>query len=86
VAASAEDVLGALGIAGTAEPERQLALPALAPDESALLAALARRPRHADEVARRAGLSAGPALAGLLVLELEGLCEQRPGHYFLRRT
>jgi DNA processing protein len=85
VAASAEDVLDALGIA--ASPERgQLALPTFPPDESALLAALARRPRHADEVARRAGLAPGPALAGLLTLELEGLCEQRPGHYFLRRT
>ncbi|HSD20403.1 MAG TPA: DNA-processing protein DprA [Anaeromyxobacter sp.] len=86
VAASAEDVLGALGIAGAPEPERQLALPSLAADESALLAALARRPRHADEVARRAGLAPGSALAGLLTLELDGLCEQRPGHYFLRRT
>jgi len=86
VAASAEDVLEALGISCAPEPDRQLPLPALAPGESALLAALARRPRHADEVARRAGLTPGPTLAGLLALELEGLCEQRPGHYFLRRT
>ncbi len=86
VAASAEDVLGALGIEVAPEAARQLPLPALAPGESALLAALARRPRHADEVARRAGLAPGPTLAGLLALELEGLCEQRPGHYFLRRT
>jgi DNA processing protein len=86
MAASADDVLAALGIAGAPESDRQLALPSLAPDETALLAALTRRPRHADEVARRAGLDAGPALAGLLLLELEGLCEQRPGHYFLRRT
>ncbi|WP_242341298.1 MULTISPECIES: DNA-processing protein DprA [Anaeromyxobacter] len=86
VAASAEDVLGALGIPAAPVAERQLALPALAAPESALLAALARRPRHADEIARQAGLAPGPALAGLLTLELEGLCEQRPGHYFLRRT
>lgn len=86
VAASADDVLQALGIAGVPEPTRQLALPALAAGESALLAALARRPRHADDLARQAGLAPGPALAGLLSLELEGLCEQRPGHYFLRRT
>jgi DNA processing protein len=45
-----------------------------------------RRPRHAGEVARAAGLAPGPALAGLLALEIQGLCEQRPGHYFLRRT
>jgi DNA processing protein len=83
VAACAEDVLAAIGLDAPAEP--QLALPALGADESALLAALARRPRHADEVARAARLAPGAALAGLLALEVQGLCEQRPGHYFLRR-
>ncbi len=84
IAASAEDVLATLGL--DAPPERQLALPALGPDESALLAALVRRPRHADEVARAARLAPGAALAGLLALEVQGLCEQRPGQYFLRRN
>jgi len=84
VAASADDVLATLGL--DAPPERQLALPALGPDESALLAALVRRPRHADEVARAARLAPGAALAGLLALEVQGLCEQRPGQYFLRRN
>jgi DNA processing protein len=84
VAASAEDVLAALGL--DAPGPRQVELPALGAGESALLAALGRRPRHADDVARAAGLGAGAALAGLLSLEIEGLCEQRPGHYFLRRT
>jgi DNA processing protein len=83
VAASAEDVLAALGLDAPAEP--QLSLPALGAEESALLSALARRPRHADEVARAARLAPGAALAGLLALEVQGLCEQRPGHYFLRR-
>jgi DNA processing protein len=83
VAATAEDVLAAIGLGGAAP--RQLALPALPARESALLAALGRRPRHADELARSAGLGAGAALAGLLSLEIEGLCEQRPGQYFLRR-
>jgi DNA processing protein len=82
--ASAGDVLAALGIEAPAEP--QLTLPSLAGDEAALLSALARRPRHADEVARTAGLAPGAALAGLLALELRGLCEQRPGHYFVRRV
>jgi DNA processing protein len=82
--ASAADVLEAIGL--ELPPERQLQLPALAGDEGAILAALARRPRHADEVARTAGLSPGAALAGLLALEVLGLCEQRPGHYFLRRN
>jgi DNA processing protein len=83
VAATADDVLAVLGL--DAPPERQLPLPELGAEESALLAALARRPRHADDVARGAGLPPGAALAGLLSLELQGLCEQRPGHYFLRR-
>lgn len=82
--ASAADVLDVIGV--DAPPERQLGLPALAGDEAALLAALARRPRHADEIARNAGLAPGAALAGLLALEVGGLCEQRPGHYFLRRN
>jgi DNA processing protein len=86
VAASAADVLDALGMAV------QLPLPVEAPardlaeGEVALLGALGRAPRHADEVARTAGLAPGAALSGLLVLELRGLCEQRPGHYFLRRS
>src|SRR5512133_286658 len=84
VAASAGDVLAAIGIADGAP--RQAELPAIGAAESALLGALARRPRHAGEVARAAGLAPGPALAGLLALEIQGLCEQRPGHYFLRRT
>jgi DNA processing protein len=83
-AASAEDVLAALGIA--AQRALPIPVPPDLPEASrALLAALSGAPRHADEVARAAGLRAGPALAGLLGLELAGLCEQRPGHYFLRR-
>src|SRR5512138_500589 len=88
LAASAEDVLAAIGIApcAGADAPRQAPLPGVGAAESALLSALARRPRHAGEVARAAGLAPGPALAGLLALEIRGLCEQRPGHYFLRRT
>lgn len=85
VAASARDVLESLGLAG------QLALPVgeepeLDGDEAALFGALGRVPRHADEIARAAGVPASAALSALLVLELRGLCEQRPGHYFLRRV
>ncbi len=83
VAASAEDVLPAIGVGAPAA--LQMPLPVLGARESALLSTLGRRPRHADDVARAAGLATGAALAGLLSLEMEGLCEQRPGHYFLRR-
>ncbi len=82
VAASAADVLAALGIDAAAP---QLERPAMGGDEGAILSALGRRPRHADEIARAARLAPGATIAGLLALELQGLCEQRPGHYFLRR-
>lgn len=79
------DVLAALGLAG----QMTLDLPAVPPlegAEAALFAALARTPRHADELARDARLPARHALSGLLALEVRGLCEQRPGNYFARRT
>ncbi|HZZ86565.1 MAG TPA: DNA-processing protein DprA [Anaeromyxobacteraceae bacterium] len=86
LATGARDVLLALGLG------EQLPLPsvergaaALPAGEAALFAALGRSPRHAEEVGREAGLRPGDALAGLLSLEMQGLCEQRPGNYFLRR-
>jgi len=83
LATSAADVLALLGL--DAPRPAQVELPVPGASASALLSALGRKPRHADEVARAAGLAPGAALAGLLTLEIEGLCEQRPGHYFLRR-
>lgn len=79
---SAADVLAEMGLQ---EVRAQRTLPALSCEGSALLGALGRRPRHAGEIADAVRLPVGEALAGLLSLELEGLCEQRPGHYFLRR-
>lgn len=87
VAVDAADVLDLLGLA----PGAQAGLPLPGADHlddeaRALLAALSTAPRHADAVARAAGLRPGPALAGLLRLELDGLCEQRPGLNFVRRA
>jgi DNA processing protein len=79
---SAAEVLAEMGLA---QAQSQRSLPDLSCEGSVILSALSRKPRHAGELAEAAGLKAGEALAGLLVLELEGLCEQRPGHYFLRR-
>ncbi len=84
LAASAGDLLDALGLA-LPEPASADA-PRLEGAAAALWAALSRRPRHADELAHEAGLAPGAAAAALLGLELEGLCEQRPGHQFLRRA
>jgi DNA processing protein len=86
VATGAEDVLRAVGLSG------QLALPVAAPaprlegDLAALWAVLGSAPRHADELAREAGLGPGAAMAALLRLELDGLCEARPGQQYLRRA
>ncbi len=91
VAAGAADVLAPIGLqlplglatpaaAAFARPPESLGGPA-----AAVLEALGPTPRHAEEVALAAKLDPGPALAALLDLELEGLCEQRPGQYFVRR-
>jgi DNA processing protein len=83
LAATPDDVLRLLGLApGT---QAQLPLPDLSKAATTLLAALSTSPRHADEVAHAAGVPPGPALAGLLELELGGLAEQRPGLRFCRR-
>jgi DNA processing protein len=86
VAASAKDVLSDLGLAGQLELPVEDLSGRLQGSEAATWRALGGVPKHADELARASGLSAGQALAALLALELQGLCEQRPGHYFLRRT
>jgi DNA processing protein len=88
LAEGAGDVLDALGIGAGAGPA-QLDLPVSgvpSGDAGRLFAAMRSEPRHADDLARDAGLGPGPAMAALLSLELEGLCEQRPGRYFLRRS
>jgi len=83
VAAEPADVLACLGLA----PAQQVELPLgdLGSSAPELLRALTLSPRHLAEVAQAAGLTTGAALAGLLTLELEGLCEQRPGQRFVRR-
>jgi DNA processing protein len=61
------------------------AAPKLDGTQARLHAALGPSPRHIDEVAVQAGLTTSEALAGLLELELSGLCAARPGMYFARR-
>jgi DNA processing protein len=83
LAAEPADVLACLGLAPGQQPELPVA--DVAPSARSLLGALTAAPRHLAEVARAAGVSPGEALAGLLALELDGLCEQRPGQRFVRR-
>jgi len=83
--ASAADVLEAMGLPAPARPEPGTT-PELHGDEAALWRALGPEPQEAGALAREAGLAPGAALAGLLALELEGLCQQLPGQLFLRRS
>jgi DNA processing protein len=85
VAANARDVLEVIGLADQLSLATKNPVGGLEGDEAALFGVLAKMPRHADEIARAAGVPPAVALSALLVLELRGLCEQRPGHYFLRR-
>jgi DNA processing protein len=85
MAAAAEDVLKELGLGGQLELPAARSEPRLDGAEALVWSALGRAPLHADELAREAGLAPGAALAALLGLELAGLCEQRPGQFFLRR-
>ncbi|GEJ56210.1 DNA-processing protein DprA [Anaeromyxobacter diazotrophicus] len=86
VAASARDLLEALGLSGQLSLLPAPAGAEAGGEEATVLAALGRVPRHADEVARAAGVPPAAALSALLLLELRGLCEQRPGNLFLRRA
>ena len=79
-------MLEVLGLAGQLSLAIEGSPGDLEGEEATLFEALGRVPRHADEIARAAGVPPGAALSALLVLELRGLCEQRPGHYFLRRV
>jgi DNA processing protein len=83
LAAEPADVLACLGLAPGQQPE--LPMGHVAPAAQGLLGALTASPRHLSEVARAAGRTPGEALAGLLALELDGLCEQRPGQRFALR-
>ncbi len=85
VAATASDVLEAIGMAGQLSLPVDLSGQGLSGAEAVLFGVLGRAPLHADEVARAAGVAPAVALSTLLILELRGLCEQRAGHYFLRR-
>lgn len=83
LACGAEDVLREIGLFPAEAASPPPAEPA--GEAGAVLRALGRRGRHADEVAREAGLGAGATLSALLSLELQGLVEQRPGQLFRRR-
>ncbi len=60
-------------------------LAALTGAEKAMAEAVSREPKHADELAAAAGLSAGAAATALLTLALEDVVVEGPGGFY-RRT
>lgn len=84
LAESADDVLREIA------PHLRAAGTAPAPNvpvagrDAAVFAQLDETPRGVDEVMARTGLSAGAVLESLLLLELQGLVRQLPGHQFAR--
>jgi DNA processing protein len=88
-AAEFETVEGLLGSLGFGAADAVPALPAEVEPGGrmhGLWGALGADPRGTDEVARRAGIDPGAALAGLAELELLGVVERRPGRGFVRRA
>ncbi len=59
-------------------------MPPVAGRDATVFAQLDETPRGVDEVMARTGLSAGAVLESLLLLELQGLVRQLPGHQFAR--
>ena len=59
--------------------------PSVPPGLRGLWEALSRETSTVEDVARRASVTPGEALAGLAILELDGLVDQRPGLRFQRR-
>ncbi len=58
-------------------------LPQGSPEERILLRILDKVPKHIDEIAHEAHITAQRAAAMLLELELRGLVSQLPGKYFI---
>ncbi len=58
-------------------------LPQGSPEETILLRIVGKVPKHIDEIAKEAEITAQRAAAMLLELELRGLVNQLPGKYFI---
>jgi DNA processing protein len=58
--------------------------PALPPEEDALLRRLSTTARHVDQLIEETGLPPAQVNATLLMLELKGLVQRRPGNQYIR--
>ena len=85
---SPEEVLEILGItSGKQAPSSTSSGPSpedLSPHAREVLAALGPYPRHFDEILEATGLSVSQLAEALLELEMEGLIQGLPGHFYQR--
>ncbi len=81
----AGDILRELGIRDKGTRQKSsLPLPALAPEEEAILRHITNEPRHIDVIMNESRMAAGRLSGVLTTLELKGLVKQLPGKYFVR--
>jgi len=82
---SASEILEALNLTKLgAQLDFGRAVPPASGDEQLLLSALARDPRHIDEVVRTTGLAAATVSGTLALLELKGLVRNVGGMHYAR--
>jgi DNA processing protein len=89
LAADLDDILGPLGHLGqqlTEEPPTEMPVPAnLPPEEQALYDALSDGVRSLDDLIVATKIPVGKAAAGMTMLAIKGVIEQRPGNLFCRK-
>ena len=65
-------------------PAVEIPAPALPPEENALFRLLSVNAKHIDDLIEESGLPPAQVNAALLVLELKGLVQRRPGNQYIR--
>ncbi len=60
------------------------AMPTLPPEEHAVLGLLSTAAKHVDLVIEESGLTPAQVNAALLMLELKGFIQRRPGNVYIR--
>ena len=70
--------------APTTQPPPAASLPVLAPEEALVLNLLSTTARHVDQLIEASSLSPAQINASLLMLELKGYVQRRPGNQYIR--
>jgi DNA processing protein len=84
--ASAEHILGALGIGADDQQKRQLAFAfdSLTADERRLVEILSLQPKHVDQVIQESEMPAPQVTGTLTLLEMKGIIKRVPGNAYVR--